>query len=80
MSKGRTALFGAHWSFTAGLAVILIIAVALTFFDVRVYSDSGLALLDVTLQAQAEAVIAIVAVIGGSYAALRFLTPGAKEP
>jgi hypothetical protein len=76
---GRRGLLGAHWAFTAGLVLILGAALLITAFDAYVGLNSGLPLLDITLEAQANAVLAIVAVIGGSYAALRILTPAAKE-
>jgi hypothetical protein len=77
---GRRGLFGAHWTFTLGLAIIALVAVTIAGFDIQVAQEHGLMLLDITLEAQAEAVLAIVAVIGGSYAVYRLLTPGARDP
>ncbi|HEV2520645.1 MAG TPA: hypothetical protein VGX00_08570 [Thermoplasmata archaeon] len=78
--EGRQGLLGAHWSWTAGLVMVLVIVAILTGVDTWVARTIGLAALDQTLQAEAEAVVAIATVIGGSYAALTILTPGAKEP
>jgi hypothetical protein len=78
--EGRTGLLGAHWSWTVGLVLVLVVAAFLTGMDVWVARTVGLMVLDQTLQAEAESVVAIATVIGGSYAALRFLTPGPKEP
>lgn len=78
--EGKRGPFGAHWSFTAGLVVILFLAVLIASYDAWLVHAKGLELFDATLLAQAEAVLAIVAVIGGSFAAWRFLTPGAREP
>jgi len=80
IEKGPFGLFGAHWAFTVGLAILILTAFIVTGFDIYIGATKGLALLDLTLEGQGEAVIAIITVIAGTYAALRFLTPGAKEP
>ena len=79
LSEGKRGLFGAHWSFTVIFTVTILIGLVLTVFDAWVGWKHGLMLLDVTLEAQAEAVVAIIAVIAGGYATMRALRPAAKS-
>jgi hypothetical protein len=77
---GKQGYFGAHWTFTAGVLVILILALIVAGFDIYVVLDRGLGLFDETLLAEADAVLAIVAVVGGTFAAWQVLRPkGPKE-
>jgi hypothetical protein len=79
LSEGPQGLFGAHWYFTVIFVVTILIGLILAGFDAWVGYNHGLMLLDLTLEAQAEAVVAIIAVIAGGYATMRALRPAAKS-
>jgi hypothetical protein len=61
-------------------AVVAVVALWLLLFDVSLFLRGNLALFDETLNAEATAVLAIVAVLGGLYAAYREFVVRKREP
>lgn len=62
------------------LVVVGVIAVWLLWYDITLFLGGNLALFDETLSSEATAVLAIMAVLGGLYAAYREFIVRKREP
>jgi hypothetical protein len=80
LKTGRPGMFGAHWSFDLLLWFAVAAGLWLVVYDAVLFHSGNFDLFESMLSAESEAVLAVVATVGGLAAAWKFLQVTPVEP